>query len=67
MMDLENQAEVLKELRPTLMKLVTRMLGREVEAEDIVQEADLRWQPVAGTVRCRKAFLKTMVTGLMIR
>jgi RNA polymerase sigma factor (sigma-70 family) len=64
---MENQTEIFTELRPALMKLARRMLGSEVEAEDMVQDAYLRWQRVAaGGVRSPKAVLTTTVTRLCL-
>src|SRR5215475_4239668 len=61
------RAEMVTELRPGLLKLATRMLGSEAEAEDMVQEACLRWERSATTeVRSPKAFLTTIVTRLCL-
>lgn len=61
------QAEIFTELRPVLMKLAGRMLRSEVEAEDMVQEAYLRWERAAvREVRSPKAFLTTIVTRLCL-
>ena len=61
------RTEMVAELRPDLLKLATRMLGSEVEAEDMVQEACLRWGRVApAEVRSPKAFLTTIVTRLCL-
>src|SRR3954447_20715213 len=61
------QAEIFTELRPALMRLARRMLGTEVEAEDMVQETYLRWAQAAGSeVRSPKAFLTTIVTRLCL-
>jgi len=58
---------MLTELRPELMKLATRMLGNQTEAEDMVQEACLRWGRAATVeVRSPKAFLSTIVTRLCL-
>ena len=49
------------------MKLAGRMLRSEVEAEDIVQEAYLRWDRAAARqVRSAKAFLTTVVSRLCL-
>jgi RNA polymerase sigma-70 factor (ECF subfamily) len=49
------------------MNLARRMLGSNVEAEDMVQEACLRWERAAiGNVRSPKAFLTTIVTRLCL-
>lgn len=62
-----NQSEIFAELRPVLMKLARRMLARESEAEDVVQEAYVRWERAAtGNVRSPKAFLTTIVTRLCL-
>jgi RNA polymerase sigma factor (sigma-70 family) len=61
------QAEISADLRPVLMKLAGRMLRSEVEAEDMVQEAYLRWERAAAReVRSPKAFLTTIVTRLCL-
>jgi len=61
------RAEMVTELRPGLLKLATRMLGSDVEAEDMVQEACLRWGRAAtAEVRSPKAFLTTIVTRLCL-
>jgi RNA polymerase sigma factor (sigma-70 family) len=62
-----NQTEIFTELRPVLIELARRLLGREVEAEDMVQEAYLRWErAAAGGVRSPKAVLTTIVTRLCL-
>ncbi|MEY2407427.1 MAG: hypothetical protein QOF48_97 [Verrucomicrobiota bacterium] len=49
------------------MKLAMRILGSEMEAEDMVQEAYLRWERTAATeVRSPKAFLTTIVSRLCL-
>jgi RNA polymerase sigma-70 factor (ECF subfamily) len=55
------------ELRPVLFGVAYRMLGSAAEAEDIVQEAYLRWARVdAGEVETPRAYLTTIVTRLSI-
>ncbi len=55
------------ELRPLLFSIAYRMLGRVMDAEDILQEAYLRWERAADTeVRDAKAFLTAVVTRLCI-
>ncbi len=67
MVHMRSEAEIFTELRPALMKLARRMLGSEVEAEDVVQEAFLRWQRAAASeVRSPQAFLTTIVTRLCL-
>src|SRR5215467_11338358 len=61
------KAEMFTEMRHELMNLAQRMLGSNVEAEDMVQEACLRWQRAATSeVRSPKAFLKTIVNRLCL-
>jgi RNA polymerase sigma-70 factor (ECF subfamily) len=53
--------------RPRLLRLAYRMLGSMAEAEDIVQDAWLRWQSVdLGEVREPAAFLSRTVTRLCL-
>src|SRR5438874_854631 len=64
---MQSQAEIFTELRPLLMKVARRILGSEVEAEDMVQEAYPRWERAAASeVRSPKAFLTTIVTRLCL-
>lgn len=53
------------ELRPLLFSLAYRMVGSAAEAEDLVQEAFLRFHRAEG-VESPKAFLTTVVTRLAI-
>jgi RNA polymerase sigma-70 factor, ECF subfamily len=54
------KAEMFIEIRTELMNLARRMLGSNVEAEDMVQEACLRWERAdTSEVRSPKAFLQT--------
>ena len=53
--------------RALLFSIAYRMLGGVADAEDVVQEAFLRWQKDAGTeVRSPKAYLSAVVTRLSI-
>src|SRR5262249_24734173 len=52
--------------RAALMALAYRMLGDLGRAEDMVQEAWLRWQSHAESVENPKAFLVTVVTRLCL-
>ena len=62
-----SQVEIFTELRPVLMKLAGRMLRSDLETEDIVQEAYLRWDRAAAReLRSPKAFLTTIVTRLCL-
>lgn len=55
------------ELRPLLFSIAYRMLGSVSDAEDMVQEAFLRWGRVsADEVESPKAYLSSVVTRLCI-
>jgi RNA polymerase sigma factor (sigma-70 family) len=54
-------------VRPRLFGIAYRMLGSAVEAEDVVQDAWVRWQTAdRGVVRDAAAFLTTTTTRLAI-
>jgi RNA polymerase sigma-70 factor (ECF subfamily) len=55
-----------EELRGYLFSLAYRMLGSVGDAEDIVQEAYLRWTSVTQPVDSAKAFLSKVTTRLCI-
>ena len=55
-----------EDLRPLLFSIAYRMLGSASEAEDVVQEALLRYHREADTVESPRAFLSTVVTRLSI-
>jgi RNA polymerase sigma-70 factor, ECF subfamily len=61
-------AEVYEELRPLLFSIAYRMLGTASEAEDIVQEAFLRFHQAANEdeIDNVKAYLSTITTRLSI-
>jgi RNA polymerase sigma-70 factor (ECF subfamily) len=62
-----SHADIFVELRPGLLKLAGRILRRRAEAEDVVQEAYLRWaRAAASDVRSPKSFLATIVTRLCL-
>jgi RNA polymerase sigma-70 factor (ECF subfamily) len=52
--------------RPALVALAYRMLGDMARAEDVIQEAWLRWQGRAVDVDAPKAFLLKIVTRLCL-
>jgi RNA polymerase sigma-70 factor (ECF subfamily) len=61
------KAEMFTEIRPELVNLARRMLGNNAEAEDMVQEACLRWERAkTSEVRSPKAFLTTILTRLCL-
>ena len=54
-------------LRPKLMRVAYRMLGSVADAEDVVQDAWLRWSDAArDAVRVPEAFLRRIVTRLCL-
>jgi RNA polymerase sigma-70 factor, ECF subfamily len=54
-------------LRPTLLRVAYRMLGSVADAEDVVQEAWLRWSAEdRAAVRVPEAFLRRVVTRLCL-
>jgi RNA polymerase sigma-70 factor (ECF subfamily) len=54
-------------LRPVLARIAYRMLGSVADAEDVVQEAFVRWlRTDRGAVRNPEAFLRRMVTRLCL-
>ncbi len=59
--------EIFDRHRPLLFSIAYRMLGSVMDAEDVVQEAFVRWQEVPeGEVRSPKAYLSAVVTRLCI-
>jgi RNA polymerase sigma-70 factor (ECF subfamily) len=59
--------EGFEELRPLLFSIAYRMLGSVSDAEDVVQEAYVRWTAAEpGEVRSTKAYLSKVVTNLCV-
>jgi len=52
--------------RPKLLRLAYRILGSMADAEDVLQEAFLRWTGKRELARCAEAYLHTTVTRLSI-
>jgi RNA polymerase sigma-70 factor (ECF subfamily) len=62
-----DDGEVFNSYRPLLFSIAYRMIGSVMDAEDIVQEAYLRWQQRDTTmVTSPKSYLTTVVTNLSI-
>jgi len=63
----EDAATSFDPLRPKLMRVAYRMLGSVADAEDMVQEAFIRWMKAdRGEVREPEAFLRRTVTRLCL-
>src|SRR5690349_23952916 len=63
----ENTTELFNQYRVLLFSIAYRMLGSATDAEDIVQEAFLRWlQADEEAVQSPKAYLSTIVVRLCI-
>src|SRR5918996_711492 len=58
--------ESYEELRPYLFAIAYRMLGSVAEAEDVVQDAFLRYQEADVEAESPKAYLATVTTRLAI-
>jgi RNA polymerase sigma-70 factor, ECF subfamily len=61
-----NRLDLFNQHRSLLFGISYRMLGSVTEAEDIVQEAWIRWQSTDSIVQSPKAFLSSVVTRLCI-
>lgn len=62
-----NTLEQFDQYRTLLFSIAYRMLGSQMEAEDMVQETFLRWQGVAAAeVQSIKAYLTSIITRLCI-
>ncbi|MCV7199607.1 sigma-70 family RNA polymerase sigma factor [Mycobacterium angelicum] len=59
-----NEVTEFEELRPHLMSVAYRLTGTVADAEDIVQEAWLRWDNQDGVIHDLRAWLTTVVSRL---
>ncbi len=63
----DDRLRTFRELTPLLRSLAYRMLGSVADADDIVQEAFVRWEGAsAEEIRSPKAYLTTVITRLCI-
>src|SRR3979409_2812381 len=63
----EDAAACFAPLRPKLMRFAYRMLGAVADAEDVIQEAFIRWMKAdRDEVREPEAFLRRTVTRLCL-
>lgn len=58
--------EMFNQYRSLLFAIAYRMLGSVADAEDMVQEAWIRWQSTQTIVQSPKAFLSSLITRLCI-
>lgn len=58
--------ELFNQYRSLLFAIAYRMLGSTTDAEDMVQEAWIRWQSTQTAVQSPKAFLSSLITRLCI-
>lgn len=61
-----NKVEQFESLRPHLFGLAYRALGSRADAEDVVQDAFLRWQAADVQADSPKAYLTTVVSRLSL-
>jgi RNA polymerase sigma-70 factor, ECF subfamily len=62
-----NRLDTFNQYRPLLFSIAYRMLGTAMDAEDVLQEAFLRWeQAAADDVQSPKSYLAAVVTRLCI-
>ncbi|HEX6872113.1 MAG TPA: RNA polymerase sigma factor SigJ [Micromonosporaceae bacterium] len=61
----EDKVSVFQTARPRLFRLAYRLLGEATEAEDVLQDAFLRWAASDG-VHVAEAWLTTVVTNLCL-
>lgn len=63
----KGKASVFDPLRPRLLRIAYRMLGSVADAEDVVQEAFIRWHAAdCGTIRVPEAYLRRVVVRLCL-
>jgi RNA polymerase sigma-70 factor (ECF subfamily) len=58
--------EIFNQYRSLMFAIAYRMLGSAADAEDMVQEAWIRWQSTQTSVQSPKAFLSSLITRLCI-
>jgi len=63
---MKSDSEIFETHRPALLSLAYRMLGEMARAEDMVQDAWVRWQTRQVDVHAPKAFLLSTVTRLCL-
>ena len=61
-----DRLSLFNQYRSLLFAIAYRMLGSAADAEDMVQEAWIRWQATQTTVHSPKAFLSRLITRLCI-
>lgn len=63
----QSAADMFAPLRPALPRVAYRMLGSVADAEDVVQDAFLRWLDTdREAIREREAFMRRIVTRLCL-